>query len=153
VFFGDFMPPARLSHGIPLALPTVHMATAPGQILLDDLLRVCSSGDQINRELLKEMLLLFIQENARRVRRAVAAADQGDFDTLGCEAHAIKGSAAIVGAGTLRDLAVDLELRILSGSIKNPRLSAKRLSDEFDAVVTNLRQLYPDLCSASRPIA
>jgi HPt (histidine-containing phosphotransfer) domain-containing protein len=129
------------------------MAAAPGQIVLDDLLRVCSSGDQINRELLKEMLLLFIDENARRVGRAVAAADQDDLDTLRCEAHAIKGSAAIVGAENLRNLAIDLELRILSGAIRNPRLSAQQVSNEFDAVVRNLRRLYPDLGSASRPVA
>jgi HPt (histidine-containing phosphotransfer) domain-containing protein len=128
------------------------MSATPGQIRLDDLLRVCSSGDQVNRDLLREMLLLFIHENARRIARAVAAADHDDADALRCEAHAIKGSAAIVGAENLRTLAADLELRLLGGTIKNFRTSAGQLSDEFTAVVANLRLLYPDLCKSSQPV-
>jgi HPt (histidine-containing phosphotransfer) domain-containing protein len=118
----------------------------PGQVRLDDLLRVCSSEGHINRELLKEMLVLFIQENERRVRETVAAAAAGDTSELRAVVHAIKGSAGLIGAEHLHDLASDFELRIVSGTIKSPVESARGLSDEFAAVVETLRARYPDLC-------
>lgn len=124
------------------------MPIAPGQVRLDDLLRVCSSEERINHELLKEMLLLFIEENARRVRTAVAAADDGDTKRLRGEVHALKGSAALIGAEYLRDLATDVELRVLSGTLRHPSASARQLRDEYDAVVSTLRALYPDLCGS-----
>ena len=124
------------------------MPAFPGQVRLDDLLRVCSSGGQMNRDLLKEMLVLFIQENERRVRAAVAAADEGDARALRGAMHAVKGSAALIGAEHLRDLAGDCELRIVSGTIKNPQACAQQLSDEYTAVVSTLKSLYPDLCAS-----
>jgi HPt (histidine-containing phosphotransfer) domain-containing protein len=93
------------------------------------------------------MLVLFIQENDRRVRAAVHAADNGDSRALRGAVHAVKGSAAIIGAEHLRDLAGDCELGIVKGTIGNPQASAQALSEEYDAVVTTLRSLYPDLCA------
>lgn len=90
--------------------------------------------------------MLFIQENGRRVRAAVAAADDGDARALRGAMHAVKGSAALIGAQRLRDLAGDCELRIISGTIKDPQECVRQLSDEYTAVVATLRSLYPDLC-------
>jgi HPt (histidine-containing phosphotransfer) domain-containing protein len=92
------------------------------------------------------MLRLFINENERRIRAVLTAADAGDSSTLRCETHAMKGSAAIVGAEHLRDLAADVELRILTGTIRDPQASARKLRDEFTAVVSTLRVMYPGLC-------
>lgn len=92
------------------------------------------------------MLQLFIDENERRIRAVLMAADNGDSSRLRCETHAMKGSAAIVGAEHLRDLAADVEVRILTGTIRDPQASARRLRDEFAAVVATLRGLYPGLC-------
>ena len=121
------------------------MPTASGQVRLDDLIRVCSSNGEINTGLLQEMLHLFIRDNARRVHNAVAAARNGDATTLREEVHAVKGSAALIGADALRDLAGDLEMRILSGTARDPQTSALQLSAEYDAVVSTLQALYPDL--------
>ena len=121
------------------------MCASPGQVRLDDLLRVCRSGDTVNYELLKEMLALFIDENARRVEAVVAAAATGNDTSLRGTAHAVRGSAALVGADRLRDLAGDLEFRVLSGASRDPRAAAEQLRDEYTAVVATLRTLYPDL--------
>jgi HPt (histidine-containing phosphotransfer) domain-containing protein len=121
------------------------MPLTPGQVRLDDLIRVCSSGGQMNHDLLREMLVLFIEENQRRVHAAVRAADEGDTPALRGVMHAVKGSAALIGAEHLRDLAGDCELRIISGTIKDPQVHARQLHDEFTAVVSTLRSLYPDL--------
>jgi HPt (histidine-containing phosphotransfer) domain-containing protein len=126
------------------------MPLAPGQVRLDDLLRVCSSdGGQTNRGLLQEMLMLFIQENERRVDAAVVAADEGDGLALRGAMHAVKGSAALIGAERLRDLAGDCELRIISGTLNDPPACARQLRDEYAAVVSTLKSLYPDLCARS----
>ncbi len=103
----------------------------PGQIRLDDLLRVCRTGEQIDHALLNEMLTLFIQENSRRVYAALAAADSGDERELRAAVHALKGSAALIGADHLRDLARDLESHLVSGTPTNQQDAAKGL---FDAV-------------------
>jgi HPt (histidine-containing phosphotransfer) domain-containing protein len=121
------------------------MSAAPGQVRLDDLLRVCSSGGQINVDLLKEMLGLFIQENERRIHAALVAAEHGDAPALRGAVHAVKGSAALIGAEHLCDIAGDCELRIISGTIRNPQAYARQLSDEYTAVVSTLKSLYPDL--------
>lgn len=133
---------------MPLAMPNSPlMPTVSGQVRLDDLLRVCSSGGQTNHELLKEMLGLFIQENERRVHAALVAADEGNAPALRGAVHAVRGSAALIGAEHLRDLAGDCELRIVSGTIRNPQACAQQLRDEYAAVVSTLKSLYPDLCA------
>ena len=119
--------------------------TASGQVRLDDLLRVCSSEDTVNEGLLHEMVLLFIQENGRRIRTLVDAAADGDQEALRHHVHAVKGSAAIVGADLLRQLASDIEAAVISGTLRDASASIRALDAEYEAVVATLRALYPDL--------
>jgi len=88
-----------------------------GQVCLDNLLHVCRTGDQIDDGLLREMLMLFIEENRPRIRTALAAAAHGSPLELRGAAHAIKGSAALIGADHLCDLAHDLECCVMSGAV------------------------------------
>lgn len=125
------------------------MHLSPGQVHLDDLLTVCRAGDHLNRALLTEMLSLFIDDNHRRVALAVAAATSGDPVALRSAAHAIKGSAALVGANHLRDLAGNIELRVIGGVVHDFNADTRELEGEFMAVVGTLRSLYPDLPAAS----
>lgn len=124
------------------------MHVSPGQVQLDDLLTVCRAGDRLNRALLTEMLSLFIDENHRRIGVAMQAADHGDPVALRSAVHAIKGSAALVGASQLRDLAADIEMRVLGGVVHDFSAATGTLRDEFLAVVDTLRSLYPDLPAA-----
>lgn len=127
---------------------TYRMSVSPGRVHLDDLLTVCRAGDHVNRELLKEMLALFIEDNRRRVDLAIEAAASGDPIGLRSAVHAIKGSAALIGAAHLRDLAGKIEMRVVSGTIRNDGADIATLRNEFDAVVATLRSLYPDLPAA-----
>ncbi len=123
------------------------MRPSPGQVRLDDLLRVCRSGEQINHTLMKEMLGLFIQDNRRRISMALGAAETGNSIELRGAVHALKGSAALIGAEHLRDLAANLEFRVVSGTVKDAHLATRQLEDEYAAVVSTLRTIYPDLAT------
>jgi HPt (histidine-containing phosphotransfer) domain-containing protein len=120
----------------------------PGQVRLDDLIQVCRNGNEINDALLKEMLSLFIGENARRVSAAREAARLGQQPELRSVLHALKGSAALVGADRLRYLAADMEDAAVSGIGTDAVAASEELEREFAAVVATLHSLYPDLASA-----
>jgi HPt (histidine-containing phosphotransfer) domain-containing protein len=121
------------------------MRLPTGQVRLDNLLLACRIGEQIDHELLKEMLTLFISENGQRIATALAAAERGNHLELRGAVHALKGSAALIGADHLGDLADDLEFRVGSGTAHDPQRAALRLRDEYIAVVSTLRSIYPDL--------
>ena len=124
------------------------MPASPGQVQLHDLLRVCRTGDHVTDALLKEMLGLFIADNGRRIDLARQAARSGDHLALRGAVHAIKGSAALIGATRLRDLAGDLELRVVSGTARNAESATEIMREEFAAVVKTLHSLYPDISAA-----
>jgi HPt (histidine-containing phosphotransfer) domain-containing protein len=133
--------------GTGLAELVCPMRPTPGQVRLDDLLRVCRSGQQINHALMKEMLGLFIQENRRRISAALGAAETGNSVELRGAVHALKGSAALIGAEHLRDLAANLEFRVVSGTVQDVDVATRQLQDEYAAVVSTLQSIYPDLAT------
>lgn len=119
-----------------------------GHVRLDDLIQVCRSGDGVDHELLTEMLSLFIHENARRLDDARDAARLADRTELRGAIHAVKGSAALVGADDLHRLASELELEVVNGSALNLLGATEQLRQEFAAVVSTLYARYPELRSA-----
>jgi HPt (histidine-containing phosphotransfer) domain-containing protein len=116
-----------------------------GDVRLDDLIQVCRSGDWVDHELLKEMLSLFIHENARRLDAARDAARLADHTELRSAIHAVKGSAALVGADDLHRLATELEREVMNGSAIDLLGATEQLQQEFAAVVSTLYARYPDL--------
>ena len=120
----------------------------PGQVRLDDLIHVCRNGTEVNHALLMEMLGLFVGENTRRVRAIRDAARLGAHHDLRAALHALKGSAALVGADRLRYLAADMEDDIVNATGADAVAGSTELEREFSAVVATLRSLYPDLPSA-----
>lgn len=123
-------------------------SNAPGQVRLDDLIQVCRNGSEINDALLLEMLNLFIGENARRIDIICDAASQGRQHDLRAALHALKGSAALVGADRLRHLAADMEDDVVNATGADAVAAGHELAREFAAVVATLRALYPRLQSA-----
>jgi HPt (histidine-containing phosphotransfer) domain-containing protein len=121
---------------------------SPGRVRLDDLIQVCRNGTEINETLLLEMLGLFIGENARRVDAIRDAARLGRPDDLRAALHALKGSAALVGADRLRHLAAAMEDDVVNATGADAVASSHELAREFAAVVATLHALYPDLASA-----
>lgn len=120
----------------------------PGQVRLDDLMQVCRNGPEVNNALLMEMLGLFIGENTRRVNAIREAARLAQQQELRSALHALKGSAALLGADRLRHLAADLEDAVVNATGADIVTASAELEREFSAVVTTLHSLYPDLASA-----
>lgn len=120
----------------------------PGRVRLDDLIQVCRHGTEVDNALLMEMLGLFIGENRRRVGAVREAAGVGQYQELRAAVHALKGSAALVGADRLRYLAADMEDAVVDATGADAVAASAELEREFSAVVATLQSLYPDLASA-----
>ena len=118
--------------------------SAPGSIDTKNILSVCREGNVVNRVLLREMLGYFVDENRRRMATLAAAVESGQRETLRQTAHAVRGSAAMLGAGRLHDLAWSLELDGGDSDLQSLAYAITRLHAEFDAVVISLRQAHPE---------
>jgi HPt (histidine-containing phosphotransfer) domain-containing protein len=120
------------------------MDSAPGSIDTRNLLSVCQSGNSLDRLLLREMLGYFIDENERRVVASQEAVVSGDREVLRQVAHAMRGSAALFGAGHLHDLAWSLEMDADRSDLKTLARDVSKLRIEFDSVVAALRKAHPE---------
>lgn len=120
------------------------MQSAPGSIDTSNIVSVCFADGRLDRDLLKEMLGYFLDENRRRMLALVEAVRDGDRETLGNVAHALRGSAAMFGAGHLHDLGWALEDDAATGSDEGLRRAVEALVTEFTSVMDALREAHPD---------
>jgi len=118
--------------------------SSPGSIDTRNLLSVCQEGEVLNQTLLREMLGYFIDENRRRLATLAQALEAGERQTFRQTAHALRGSAAMLGAGRLHDLAWGLELDGADTDLQTLQCAVTRLNVEFDAVVNSLHHAHPD---------
>src|SRR5262245_59584669 len=125
------------------------MRSHPGAVDLRNLEAVCQSGESFNTALLHELVGHFVEQNRRRLDLASQAIDAGNRVAVADLAHAVKGSAALLGAGRLHDLAFSLEHRARPGELKELRSAVARLNGEFRAVLHALRARHPNSVSAS----
>lgn len=116
------------------------MPPDPGTVDLSTILSVCRSGDTVNSALVGEIVGHFIEQNRQRLADARVAADAGDRGALVDIAHAIVGSAGIVGARRLSVLAQSLErdARTLDANALGNVVEA--VGAEFSEVVSALRE-------------
>jgi HPt (histidine-containing phosphotransfer) domain-containing protein len=120
------------------------MQGASGVVDTSNLLSVCRAGEVVDLSLLRELLGFFIDQNQRRMTEATRAAEIGDREALRDLAHAVRGSAALLGAGRLHDLASALERDPLPHEIHALKSAVAALSGEFAAVLTALRSRHPE---------
>lgn len=120
------------------------MESSSGAIDTRNIVSVCQSGNSLDQALLREMLGYFIDENERRVITSQHAVVQGDREALRQLAHALRGSAAMLGAGRLHDLAWSLEMDADATTLPALARAVSALRLEFDAVVSALRKAHPD---------
>ncbi|HUE86613.1 MAG TPA: Hpt domain-containing protein [Vicinamibacterales bacterium] len=120
------------------------MQSSPGSVDIRNILSVCRVGEALNRGLLRELLGYFIDENQRRMATLTQAVDAGNRDTLRHVGHAVRGSAAMLGAGRLHDLAWCLELDAAETDLTALRGAVDALGVELDAVVTALHNAHPE---------
>ena len=120
------------------------MDSAPGSIDTRNIVSVCQSGDMIDRALLREMLGYFIDENERRMTNSQEAVVNGDREGLRQLAHAMRGSAAMLGAGHLHDLLWSLEMDAEHSELQTLARAVAKVRQELDAVVKALRKAHPE---------
>ena len=113
-----------------------------------DLLEACGTGENSNVELLREILGHVVRQNTERLEQARAALDGERRVELSQLAHAIKGSAALVGAQSLADIARGLERD--AGSLPADALAqaVAAMEVEFRAVLRALYERHPDAMDA-----
>lgn len=126
----------------------MRMRSHPGAIDLSNLDAVCQNGEAFNTALLRELVGHFVEQNRRRLDQALHAVDNGNREALRDLAHAVKGSAALLGAGRLHDLAFALEHRAEPGEWPELKTAVATLNGEFSAVLRALRLQRPESLSA-----
>lgn len=120
------------------------MDSSPGSIDTRNILAVCQSGDALDSDLLREMLGYFIDENERRIVSLQEAVVAGQREALRQLAHAMRGSAAMLGAGHLHDLAWSLEMDAETSLLPVLGRSVNKLRLELDAVIAAIRRAHPE---------
>lgn len=120
------------------------MDSSPGSIDTRNIVSVCHSGETLDRDLLREMLGYFIDENERRILASQEAVVRGDRARLRQLAHAMRGSAAMLGAGRLHDLAWSLEMDADTTPLPLLGRAVSTLRSELDGVIAALRSAHPD---------
>ena len=120
------------------------MESSPGSIDTSSILAVCKTAGQLDHDLLREMLGYFVDENERRIVSSQRAVVDGDRELLRQLAHAMRGSAAMIGAGRLHDLAWSLEMDAASSDLQTLARLVNQVRVELDAVIAALRRAHPE---------
>lgn len=123
------------------------MRSTPGAVDTTNIVLVCTAEGRINEPLLREMLGYFVNENRRRMALAADALAAGNRQSLREIAHAIRGSAALLGAGRLHQLAGALEQDAAAGEADALSASVVAMNVEFVAVHAALRAQHPAVVS------
>jgi HPt (histidine-containing phosphotransfer) domain-containing protein len=120
------------------------MQSAPGSIDTSNVVSVCRIGGVLDQALLGEMLGYFVTENERRIAGLSPALSGRNREALRDLAHAVRGSAAMVGAGRLHQLAGLMEREAGTADFGELGESFDAIKLEFEAVVTALRTAHPE---------
>jgi HPt (histidine-containing phosphotransfer) domain-containing protein len=140
------MPDARRT-GTSLAQDAAVLHVRTPALIVDttSIVTLCRDGASLDTGLLKEMLDLFEAEVAARVHDLVEALASSDRKAIRDAAHSVKGSAAAIGAMTLRHLAGDLEHESKFLAFGPLGTSIAALHQEFTDVSSAIRTLHPEL--------
>lgn len=133
-----------LCQGTPLAAQPQRMGSAPGSVDTTNIVAVCRAKGKLDYALLREMLGYFVDENHRRVAASQQALVTGDRELLRQIAHAMRGSAALVGAGHLHDLAWSLEMDAATSDLQLLGREVNKIRVELDGVIAALRRAHPE---------
>lgn len=119
------------------------MRSAPGSIDTRDIVSICSANGVCDMALLQEILGHFIRDNQRRMDIATTAVQSHDRQGLRQVAHSVSGSAAMIGAGRLHDLAWSLEQDAASSEVSALHSAVAAMHDEFAHVLSALKAAHP----------
>jgi HPt (histidine-containing phosphotransfer) domain-containing protein len=118
------------------------MPGRPGTIDPSALIAACGPA-AIGQGVFLEILGHFIRQNVDRMDDLLRAAEQADRPRLAHLAHAIKGSASMVGATHLSGLAYQLELDAAAAPPAVVARGVTSVQSEFAALLATLRAEYP----------
>lgn len=113
-----------------------------------DSLDVAAALDRVegDRELLDELLRLFIEGSPAAMQEMRQALHERDAHRLDRLAHTIKGSSGSLGANRTAEAALVLEMRARSGALENA-------GDLIDALQAELDRVLPEMESLTRKVA
>jgi len=98
-----------------------------------------SNFDEENSALFNELLALFISELDPRLDAIRDAIERADQKAISAAAHALKGSSALVGARTMAELCLQIEIASRSGAMAKARMVLTGLVNEAERVRQALR--------------
>ena len=93
-----------------------------------------------DRALARAAMAGFITDVPRQLQRLKERIERGDAPGVNAQAHTLKGSAATVAAGCLRDLSVEVQQVANSGKLEAAATLLPRLEAEFERLKSNLAQ-------------
>lgn len=91
-------------------------------------------------DMLRQIILVYLEDGPRLIREISAAFDQNDVSTAGIKAHSLKGASAYAGAVRVHALARAVEYRVKDGLIDQARELAADLPAEYDRFYRVLQQ-------------
>jgi two-component system sensor histidine kinase/response regulator len=94
-----------------------------------------------NRELLTEVITVFLADTPGRIEALGAAAAAGDAMALAATAHALKGSVGLFSTGAAYEAARALEVAARAGVIKDGRRRAADLAREVSRTMADLERM------------
>ena len=109
-----------------------------------DLLEACGTAENYDAELLREILGHVIRQNTDRLAQARSALAAGQRVELAQLAHGIKGSASLVGAQQLTEIARRIERDAAALPVAALKDAVAAMEVEFQAVVRALHERHPD---------
>ena len=86
----------------------------------------------IDEEIIEEIVPLFISDNKAVLEKLVAAVEAGNASEVRSYAHAIKGSAANVGAKRISEAALRLERKVSEKDLSKGRELLEGINSEFE---------------------
>ena len=122
-------------------------AAAPRGLINERKMLAGLGGD---RELMAEVLRLFIDDSARLMREMQTAAARNNAEAIRQVAHALKGSIANLSSGTARELAAEIERIGKSGEVEGVASLVERLEEELHILQRAAEQLLNKV-SRSQP--
>ncbi len=126
------------------APPAPAPETAPGPAVDDAALEALRAlQEPEGPDVVQEMIELFLGDLAARHEAITAALAGGQADRLRAEAHALKSSAAYIGAPRLAEAAKALEQVARAADLPGAQVAAARLAQEAEAARAALTSRLP----------
>ena len=94
-----------------------------------------------DRELMADVLRLFIEDSVRLLREMHTAVARTNPETIRHVAHALKGSIANLSSGPARELAAEMEQMGKRGELESAPVKAKELEHELSLLQQAAKQL------------